>query len=168
MMRSTASRSQILLNPRRPNFELSASTTTFCAALIIAPFSDASSMLVVVSPNSVSMPSTPTNSLLQLKLRSIDSAKGPTTETELLRVMPPSWMTSTSACCERICVTGTAAVMTVRRPTGLISRARKAIVVPEAMMIESSCDTRAAAAAPIARFSATFFFSFSLTWRSLI
>ena len=163
MMRSTASRSQILLNPRRPNFELSASTTTFCAALIIASFSDASSMLVVVSPNSVSMPSTPTNSLLQLKLRSIASAKGPTTDTELLRVMPPSWRTSTSACCERIWVTGTAAVMTVRRPTGLISRARKAIVVPEAMMIESSCEISSAAAAPMARFSATFFFSFSLT-----
>ena len=74
--------------------------------------------------------------------------------------MPPSWRTSTSACCERIWVTGTAAVMTVRWPTGLISRARKAIVVPEAMMIESSCEISSAAAAPMARFSATFFFSF--------
>ena len=36
MMRSTASRSQILLKPRRPNFELSASTITFWAAFIIA------------------------------------------------------------------------------------------------------------------------------------
>ena len=114
------------------------------------------------------MPSTPMKSLLQLKLRSICSAKGPTTETELLRVMPPSWMTSTSGSCERICVTGTDAVMTVSRPWGLISRARKAIVVPDAMMIESSCARSAAAAAPSACFSATFFFSFSFTCRSLI
>ena len=82
--------------------------------------------------------------------------------------MPPNWITSTLVSCERIDVTGTAAVMTVRCPTGLISRARKAMVVPDAMMIESSCATRLAALAPIARFSATFFFSFSLTWRSLI
>ena len=114
------------------------------------------------------MPSTPMKSLLQLKLRSICSAKGPTTDTELLRVMPPSWMTSVCSFCERICVTGTEAVMTVSRPAGRISRARKVIVVPDAMMIESFCSMSAAAALPMACFSSTLRFSFSLTWRSLM
>ena len=107
------------------------------------------------------MPSTPRKSVLQLKWPSICSANGPTTDAELLRVRPPNCRTSTPSCCERICVTTTELVTTVRCPCGTISRARKAIVVPEATMIESSCAIMRAAAAPMARFSATFRFSFS-------
>ena len=62
----------------------------------------------------------------------------------------------------------TAEVMTVSRPCALISRARKSIVVPDAMRIESSGVTSDAARMPMARFSAALCFSFSLTGRSLI
>ena len=56
--------------------------------------------------------------------------------------MPPSWITSIFLFWDRIEVTGTDAVMTVRRPSGRISRARKVMVVPDAMMIESPDEIR--------------------------
>lgn len=42
--------SQILLNPRRPNFDESASTITFCTEAIICLCRLASMWLVVVTP----------------------------------------------------------------------------------------------------------------------
>lgn len=55
--------------------------------------SRASSMFEVVSPKSRSIPSTPINSLEQVRLSNACAAKSPMTEKELLRNVPPSCIT---------------------------------------------------------------------------
>ena len=76
MMTSTWSSVQIFPNPLFPNLEESAS-----------------SMFEVVSPKSRSIPSTPINSLEQVRLSNACAAKSPMTEKELLRNVPPSCIT---------------------------------------------------------------------------
>ena len=77
-------------------------------------------------------------SLLPERLPSICPAKGPSTESELRRTMPPNWMTSTERRVESSEATLNADVMTVRRSFWPISRAMASVVVPDATMIVSS------------------------------
>lgn len=90
MMTSTWSSVQIFPNPLFPNLEESARTIVRSEAAIIRWLSRASSMFEVVSPKSRSIPSTPINSLEQVRLSNACAAKSPMTEKELLRNVPPS------------------------------------------------------------------------------
>ena len=162
MMWSTSFVSTILLKPRRPNLDESASTMVFCTVCIITRLRLASIMLVVVMPKSRSMPSTPINNLLQEKSLNADSAYLPTTDKLLWRRIPPSSMMSTLW--SRMRATSSDAVITVSLSVVWMLRANAWTVVPDAMRMESRGVTSCAAAAPMSRFSYTYSRSFSLTF----
>ena len=81
----------------------------------------------------------------QMLYRVHGSAKGPTTENELLRSTPPSWITVHSSFSASVVASLSDVVIAVSSSTSRISRAMASVVVPEAMRIVSRGSTSRAA-----------------------
>src|SRR5690606_31991818 len=131
MMQSTCSTLHLLAKPLLLNLELSANTITCSAASTIFALKLASLKLVVESPNSISIPSTPRNSTLQDIICSAISATGPTTAADFGLTAPPNCINSTFNLLLNSNVTLAAGVIAASGRDGYSCLATSHTVVPE-------------------------------------